>query len=135
MGVEPFLTSSAVSAVVAQRLARTLCVHCAEPYRATEDELLAARVRPEDMDRFLAAELKHKVGCVRCGNSGYKGRLGVFQFLPMTEAVARLASRGASHDELDAAARAEGMRSLWDDGLEKVAEGLTTFEELGRVVV
>jgi type IV pilus assembly protein PilB len=135
MGVEPFLTSSAVSAVVAQRLARTLCVHCAEPYRATEEELLAARVRPEDMDRFLAAELKHKVGCARCGNSGYKGRLGVFQFLPMTEAVARLASRGASHDELDAAARAEGMRSLWDDGLEKVAAGLTTFEELGRVVV
>jgi type IV pilus assembly protein PilB len=135
MGVEPFLTSSAVTAVLAQRLARTLCTHCAEPYRATEEELSAARVPAEMMDALLAAEFKRKTGCARCGNTGFKGRIGVFQFLPMTEAVARLASRGASHDELDAAAKAEGMQTLWQDGLGKVAAGLTTFEELARVVV
>ncbi|HZO96736.1 MAG TPA: GspE/PulE family protein [Gaiellaceae bacterium] len=135
MGVEPFLTSSAVSAVLAQRLARTLCTHCAEGYRPTEEELVAARVAPEHMDRFLAAELRHKVGCARCGNTGYKGRIGVFQFLPMTETVARLASRGATHDEIDEAATADGMRTLWADGLEKVLAGITTFEELARVVV
>jgi len=135
MGVEPFLTSSAVSAVLAQRLARTLCTHCAESYAPTEEEIIGARVPAEDVDRYLKMELKHKVGCARCNNSGYKGRIGVFQFLPMTEAVSRLASRGATHDELDEVGTAEGMRTLWADGLEKVAAGLTTFEELARVVV
>jgi type IV pilus assembly protein PilB len=135
MGVEPFLTSSAVSAVLAQRLARKLCIHCAETYQPTEEELVAARVRPEDLHRFLSAPLKRKVGCARCGNSGYKGRIGVFQFLPMTEAVARLASRGATHDEIHTAASAEGMRTLWDDGLDKAVAGTTTLEELARVVV
>ncbi len=135
MGVEPFLTSSAVSAVLAQRLARTLCTHCAEPYQATEEELLAARVAPEDVPTFLAAPLKRKVGCARCGNTGFKGRVGIYQLLPMTEAVARLAARGASHDEIAAAATEEGMRTLWDDGLQKVLAGLTTTEELSRVIV
>jgi type IV pilus assembly protein PilB len=135
MGVEPFLTSSAVSGVLAQRLARTLCTNCAEPYRPGEEELLAARVTPERMDQFQDAEFKRKVGCARCGNTGYRGRLGVFQFLPMSEAVSRLASRGATHDQLTEAATAAGMRTLWDDGLDKVAAGLTTVEELARVVV
>jgi type IV pilus assembly protein PilB len=135
MGVEPFLTSSAVSGVLAQRLARTLCTNCAEPYRPGEEELLAARVAPERIDQFHEAEFKRKVGCARCGNTGYRGRLGVFQFLPMSEAVSRLASRGATHDQITEAAMATGMRTLWDDGLDKVAAGLTTVEELARVVV
>jgi len=135
MGVEPFLTSSAVSAVLAQRLARKLCTSCSDAYRPTEEELVAARVAPEDMDRFLAATFRRKVGCARCGNTGYKGRIGIFQFLRMTETVARLASRGATHDEIDAAAKADGMVTLWADGLEKVAAGITTVEELARVVV
>jgi type IV pilus assembly protein PilB len=135
MGVEPFLTSSAVSGVLAQRLARTLCTHCAEAYTPTEEELLTARLAPDQFDAFLAGELKRKVGCARCGNTGYRGRVGVFQFLTMTEDVARLASRGAKHDEITDAATAAGMRTLWDDGLAKVAAGLTTVEELARVVV
>ena len=135
MGVEPFLTSSAVSAVLAQRLARTLCTNCAEPYNPGEEELLAARVPHERMGEFMEREFKRKVGCARCGNTGYKGRLGVFQFLPMSESVSRLASRGATHDQITEAAMAAGMRTLWDDGLDKVAAGLTTVEELARVVV
>jgi type IV pilus assembly protein PilB len=135
MGVEPFLTSSAVSGVLAQRLARTLCTNCAEPYRPGEEELLAARVPAERMYQFQEAEFKRKVGCARCGQTGYRGRVGVFQFLPMSEAVSRLASRGATHDQITEAATASGMRTLWDDGLDKVAAGLTTVEELARVVV
>jgi len=135
MGVEPFLTSSAVSGVLAQRLARTLCSHCAEPYRPDEEELLAARVPHERIGEFTHREFKRKVGCARCGQTGYRGRIGVFQFLPMSESVSRLAARGATHDQITEAATAAGMRTLWDDGLDKVGAGLTTVEELTRVVV
>jgi type IV pilus assembly protein PilB len=135
MGVEPFLTASAVSAVVAQRLARRVCTHCAEPYDPSDEELEAAHVRHEDFDRFRGGSVKRKAGCARCNNTGFKGRIGVYQLLPMSENVARLAARGAPHDEIAAVAAESGMRSLWDDGLDKVAEGVTTFEELARVVV
>ena len=134
MGVEPFLTASAVTAVLAQRLMRKLCSSCAEPYRPTEPELLAARVAPEEIDRFMRAEFKRKVGCARCSGTGYKGRIGVFQLLEMSETIASLAARRASKDEIDRAAAAEKMRTLWADGIEKVAGGLTTVEELARVV-
>jgi type IV pilus assembly protein PilB len=135
MGVEPFLTASAVSAVLAQRLARCLCPNCAENYVPTEEELVGRRVPPEKFERFMAGQLRRKVGCNRCNNTGYRGRVGIFQFLPMSESVARLAVKGASHDEIAAEAYEQGMRTLWDDGLEKVAAGRTTFDELARVVV
>jgi type IV pilus assembly protein PilB len=135
MGVEPFLTSSAVSAVLAQRLARRLCTHCAEPYSPTRDELEAAHVPPERHVRFFEGAVRQKVGCSHCNNTGFKGRIGVYQLLPMSEAVARLAARGAPHDEIASVAAEAGMRTLWEDGLDKVAAGVTTFEELARVVV
>jgi type IV pilus assembly protein PilB len=135
MGVEPFLTASAVSAVVAQRLARRLCSSCAVDYTPSDEELEAAHVRHEDFDRFRSGSAKRKVGCGRCNNTGFKGRIGVYQLLPMTESIARLAARGAPHDEIAAVAAESGMRTLWDDGLDKVAAGITTFEELARVVV
>src|SRR5262249_39606033 len=135
MGVEPFLTSSAVSGVLAQRLVRTLCSHCAEPYRPGEEELLAARGPHGRLGGVMEGEFKRKGGCARCGETGSRGRIGVFQFLPMSESVSRLAARGATHDQITEAATAAGMRTLWDDGLDKVAAGLTTVEELARVVV
>ncbi len=134
MGVEPFLTSSAVSAVLAQRLMRKLCTSCAELYEPSEEQLLAARIAPDEMDSYRNAEFRRKVGCTRCANTGYKGRIGVFQLLQMTETVATLAARRASKDEIEKAAAAESMRTLWADGIEKVASGLTTVEELARVV-
>ncbi|HEY4349087.1 MAG TPA: GspE/PulE family protein, partial [Gaiellaceae bacterium] len=134
MGVEPFLTASAVSAVLAQRLARKLCTSCSEPYQPTDQELLAARVHPDDLHRFRNAGFRHKVGCNRCGNTGYKGRIGVFQLLEVSETIAGLAARGANKDDIEQAAVAEGMKTLWADGLDKVAAGLTTVEELARVV-
>jgi type II secretory ATPase GspE/PulE/Tfp pilus assembly ATPase PilB-like protein len=101
----------------------------------SEDELEAAHVRPEDFERFLGGAVRQKGGCAHCNNTGFRGRIGVYQLLPMSETVARLAARGAAHDEIAAVAAEAGMRSLWDDGLDKVAAGTTTFEELARVVV
>jgi type IV pilus assembly protein PilB len=135
MGVEPFLTASAVSAVLAQRLARKLCVHCAEEYMPSDEELLAARVGYEALERYRYLRFKRKVGCARCGNTGYKGRIGVFQLLRMTEPVAALAAARATHAEIARAAAEDGMRSLWEDGLATVAAGVTSLEELARVIV
>jgi type IV pilus assembly protein PilB len=134
MGVEPFLTSSAVSAVLAQRLMRKLCSACSEPYRPTEAELLSARIPRERLHELGDVELRHKVGCTRCSGTGFKGRIGVFQLLEVTDTIASLAARGANKDEIERAAAEEGMQTLWQDGVDKVLAGVTTVEELARVV-
>jgi type IV pilus assembly protein PilB len=135
MGVEPFITGAAVSAVLAQRLARKLCTHCAEPYTPSHQELLGLRVDDESVAALHDAVFYRPRGCARCGETGYRGRVGIFQLLEMSEQLERLASERASRDELDQAARAEGMRSLWDDGVAKVAAGVTSVEELARVCI
>jgi type IV pilus assembly protein PilB len=135
MGVEPFLTGSAVSAVVAQRLARKLCTHCCEMYIPTRDEMLNARFSPEQVAAADGVSLYRKRGCPRCGQTGYKGRIGIYQLMVMSESLSRLASQHASREEIERAAMDTGMKTLWDDGLAKVASGLTSIEELGRVLV
>jgi type IV pilus assembly protein PilB len=135
MGVEPFLTGSAVSAVLAQRLARKLCRHCVEMYIPTEEELIQSRIAPEMAAALDGVAFGRKRGCARCGETGYRGRLGIFQLLRMTEQLEELAASKASRDDLERAAISEGMRTLWDDGVAKVAAGLTTIEELGRVTI
>jgi type IV pilus assembly protein PilB len=135
MGVEPFLTGSAVSAVVAQRLARKLCMHCCELYAPTVDELIEARVSPEVAAASDGMVFYRKRGCPRCNQTGYRGRIGIFQLLLMNEALADLAIRKATRDELEREAMTGGMRTLWDDGMEKVASGLTSIEELARVTM
>jgi type IV pilus assembly protein PilB len=135
MGVEPFLTGSAVSAVLAQRLARKLCTHCCELYTPSTDELIRARVSPEIAALTDGMALYRKRGCPRCNRSGYRGRIGIFQLLMMTETLERMAAEKASRDEIERAALQEGMRTLWDDGLAKVSAGLTSIEELARVCV
>ncbi|MFL5936496.1 MAG: GspE/PulE family protein [Gaiellaceae bacterium] len=135
MGVEPFLTGAAVSAVLAQRLARKLCSHCCEMYTPSIDELLKARVSPDVAAASDGMVLYRKRGCPRCGQTGYKGRVGIFQFLAMSEELEQLAVAKASRDEIERAALTTGMKTLWDDGLAKVAAGLTSVEELARVSV
>jgi type IV pilus assembly protein PilB len=134
MGVEPFLTGSAVSAVLAQRLARKLCSYCCELYSPSVEELLSARVSPEVASMNDGMSFYRKVGCPRCNQTGYKGRVGIFQLLTMSEEIESLAVTRASRDEIERAALRSGMRSMWDDGLAKVAAGLTSVEELARVV-
>jgi type IV pilus assembly protein PilB len=131
MGVEPFLTGAAVTGVLAQRLARRLCEHCKELYTPGKDELIQARI-PEEL-RHGKTELFRRNGCVRCRQTGYRGRIGIFQLLEMNEEVSALAARGASHEDLERAAMANGMQPLWGDGIEKVLAGLTSLEELARV--
>ena len=133
MGVEPFLTGSAVSAVLAQRLARKLCTHCCEMYTPTIEDLIKTRISPEVAAAADGVVFYRKKGCPRCGQTGYKGRIGVFQLLVMSENLENLAARNATREELERAAIEEGMRTLWDDGLAKVAAGLTSIEELARV--
>jgi type IV pilus assembly protein PilB len=135
MGVEPFLTGAAVSAVLAQRLARKLCTHCCEMYTPSVDELLKARVSPDIAAAADGMAFYRKRGCPRCGQTGYKGRIGIYQLLIMSEQLEALAVRKATREEIERAAIEEGMRTLWDDGLAKVASGLTSIEELARVSI
>jgi type IV pilus assembly protein PilB len=135
MGVEPFLTGAAVSGVLAQRLGRKLCSHCCEMYTPSVDEMLAARVSPDVAAASDGMAFYRKRGCPRCNQTGYRGRVGIYQLLEMTEELASLASTKASREEIERAALGTGMRTLWDDGLAKVAAGLTSIEELARVTV
>jgi type IV pilus assembly protein PilB len=135
MGVEPFLIGAAVSAVVAQRLARKLCTHCCEMYTPSVDELMKARVSREVAAASDGMVFYRKKGCPRCNQTGYKGRIGVYQLLTMSEQLETLAVTKASREDIERAAIGEGMRTLWDDGLAKVAAGLTSIEELARVSI
>ena len=133
MGVEPFLTGAAVTGVLAQRLARKLCTHCCEMYQPSVDELLAARVSPDVAAASDGMVFYRKKGCPRCNQTGYRGRIGIYQLLAMTEDLASLAAKHSTREEIERAALDSGMRTLWDDGLAKVAAGLTSVEELARV--
>jgi type IV pilus assembly protein PilB len=135
MGVEPFLVGAAVTGVLAQRLARKLCSHCAEMYTPTSEDLIAARISPDVHAQMDGMAFYRKRGCPRCNQTGYKGRIGVYQLLAMNEELASLTAAKASREEIERAALSAGMRMLWDDGMAKVAQGLTSIEELARVTV
>jgi type IV pilus assembly protein PilB len=135
MGVEPFLTGAAVTGVLAQRLARRMCTHCCEMYSPSMEELLKARVAPDVAAAADGMAFYRKRGCPRCNQTGYRGRTGIYQLLTMSETLEALAVQKASREEIERAAISEGMRTLWDDGLAKVAAGLTSVEELTRVSV
>ncbi|MDX6511654.1 MAG: type pilus assembly protein PilB [Gaiellaceae bacterium] len=135
MGVEPFLVGAAVTGVLAQRLARKLCTHCCEMYTPSVDDLVKARVSPDVAAASDGMAFYRKRGCPRCGQTGYKGRVGVYQLLAMSETLEQLAVNKASREDIERAAIAEGMGTLWDDGIAKVASGLTSIEELARVSV
>ena len=134
MGIEPFLSSSAVDCVLAQRLARRLCSHCREPYIATR-EMLAKNDFPPEVLEGPEVTLYRAKGCPRCNGTGYKGRLGLYEVMVVSEAIRRLTVERKSSDEIGRVAQAEGMRTLRDDGIDKVLQGLTSMEEISRVIV
>jgi type IV pilus assembly protein PilB len=129
MGVEPFVTGSALSAVLAQRLVRRLCLECRAPYTPDAEELRTLGLPADDLAKDVT--LYAKRGCRHC-NRGYKGRIGVYQLMIMDDELRELAGRGASRNELERAASAAGMSTLWQDGATKVLAGLTTIDELRR---
>jgi type IV pilus assembly protein PilB len=125
MGIEPFLVSSAIDCIVAQRLVRMLCPHCKRVAKLSE-AVLAER-------GLTGFEPYEPVGCSRCGNSGYRGRVGVYEVMLVSEQVRAQILAHASVDEITATAAAEGMRRLHDDGMEKVKAGLTSIAEIERM--
>jgi type II secretory ATPase GspE/PulE/Tfp pilus assembly ATPase PilB-like protein len=134
MGVEPFLTSAAVTGVLAQRLARRLCSNCAEMYTPSVGEMIEINVSADIAAQLDGMAFYRKVGCPRCNHTGFKGRVGIFELLRMTDELAAYSATKPSHEELRKRAFEMGMRSMWDEGMAKVAQGLTSIEELARVV-
>ena len=135
MGVEDYLLTSTVVGIEAQRLVRVLCAHCKASYHPVEEVVEQMRLR-----RFTSAAsagkaltLYHAKGCEHCGHTGYFGRLSIIEVLPMTDALRSLIMRHATASELRAAAIAEGMETIYENGLKKAVEGVTTIEEVLRV--
>jgi type IV pilus assembly protein PilB len=133
MGIEPFLVGSALDCILAQRLARRLCMKCREAYTPEADVLRQARFPWED--GMPLPELYRAVGCAACAKTGYKGRLALHEVMPVTEDIERLAVERASAVAISQVAREQGMLTLRDDGMAKVLAGVTTLEEILRVVV
>jgi type IV pilus assembly protein PilB len=128
MGIEAFLTASAVDCVVAQRLARKLCSHCKQRTIVRPEALTQAEIR-------VGGELEayEPVGCSRCNQSGYRGRVGIYSVMRMSDRIKEMAVAQAPEAEIAATARDEGMLTLREDGVDKVRRGLTSLEEIVRV--
>ena len=132
MGVETFLVASALDAIVAQRLARVLCDRCKEAYVPTKEELDEAGYSDRTMPD--APTFFRPVGCRGCTNTGYHGRMGLYEVMLMSEKIERLTVERASSEDIRALALDEGMEGLREDGLRKAAGGITSIQEIARVV-
>ncbi|MBI4744049.1 MAG: Flp pilus assembly complex ATPase component TadA [Actinobacteria bacterium] len=132
MGIEPFLISSSVSCVMAQRLVRKLCNECKEEYEPSVELLKASRVPFNEGEKIKLWQSK---GCKRCHNTGFKGRVGIYEVMLMNMDIEKLCITKSSSDEMKEAAIRGGMKTLWEDGVEKVKKGITSLEEVLRVVV
>ena len=130
MGIAPFNIASSVILITAQRLARRLCPVCKKPIDIPEKALLDAGYKPEELDGSWKPY--HPVGCSAC-NNGYKGRVGLYQVMPISEEIQRIILRDGSALEIAEQAKREGVRSLRDAGLYKVKMGLTSLEEVLNV--
>ncbi len=130
MGIEPFLVSSSVIVIVAQRLLRRICSGCKAPVDVNPQALIEIGFKPEEAETMT---VYHGTGCVMCSNTGYKGRVALYEVLPISERIRDLILQGASTGEIKTAAVEGGMYTLRRSGLEKVRLGQTTIEEVIRV--
>lgn len=131
MGVEPGLLAATLTCLVAQRLARRVCMDCRETYKASKDDLVALGRPAERPGRRV---LTRGTGCAACGGTGYRGRIALFEVLMLDDEIRELIALGASTIEIQRAAVAAGMRPLRDDGVRLCLEGITTLAEVHRVV-
>jgi type IV pilus assembly protein PilB len=129
MGVEPFLVSSSVRLILAQRLIRRVCPKCAEELRPHPEALAELGATPEWASKVV---FKKGKGCEACNGSGYAGRQGLFEVMPITSAIGRMILDRRSTDEIREKAVEEGMLTLRHDGIKKVEKGITTIEEVLR---
>lgn len=130
MGVPAYLVAGSVIGILAQRLVRVVCSKCKQPYSPSDQELIAAGITPE---MAAAANFMKGRGCNHCGGGGYRGRIGLYEMLLMSNKIRELAFKSASTLDIRNAALSEGMRTIFDDGIEKVCRGMTTIEEVFRV--
>ncbi len=131
MGVEGYLIASSLRGILAQRLVRRLCTHCRESYTVTEE--LAAEI---DLSKIIGGrpwQFYRPVGCQACGETGYRGRISIYEYLPLTEEIQRLAVLKSEAREIGQQAVAEGMQTILQNGLIKAITGETSFEEVLRV--
>ncbi|TSC69646.1 MAG: hypothetical protein G01um101470_1019 [Parcubacteria group bacterium Gr01-1014_70] len=143
MGIEPFLLASSMRVVIAQRLVRSICASCRASYLITKEEehalkqdpiLMQEALRVWDKKDFSQMTLYHGVGCVSCNKSGFAGRTGIFEVLEMDAALRPLVTQKASSDVIGLKALEQGMHSMMHDGLLKVVAGVTTLDEVLRVI-
>jgi type IV pilus assembly protein PilB len=127
IGVQPFLVSSAVRAIVAQRLIRKVCPNCKQPYEMNENELELLGV---DFTQLSEANVSKGSGCDNCKHLGYKGRAGLFEIFLIDDEVRHMVNNKSTTVELRKRAREMGMRTLREDGIRKVLSGMTTAEEV-----
>jgi type IV pilus assembly protein PilB len=128
IGIEPYLISASLNAVLAQRLVRRICEQCKEPYQPSDD-VKQALVR----NKIDAPQLYRGKGCDRCRNTGYSGRCGIYEMLVLDDSIRDLVARSPDVTELRRYCEQAGMVSLRDDGIRKLQAGLTTVEEVLRV--
>lgn len=132
MGIEPFLVASAVNLITAQRLGRRLCSECKEVDHISKQALLDAGVPPEEVDGFVCYKGK---GCSKCNESGYKGRVGIYQVMPMFDEIREMVLAGANTAEIKRESMRLGVRTMRQSALAKLKEGITSFEEVLRCTV
>ncbi|HEX7314584.1 MAG TPA: ATPase, T2SS/T4P/T4SS family, partial [Pyrinomonadaceae bacterium] len=132
MGIEPFLVASSLNLVCAQRLVRRICKNCAEPHPTPAPALLQAGFTAEDANTVVPNRGK---GCDKCNNTGYKGRVGLYEVMEVTDEIRELILIGASALELRKRAIEDGMITLRESGLHKIRNGVTTLEEVVRETV
>jgi len=132
MGIEPFLVASAVNLITAQRLARRVCGECKQPEDIPVQALIDAGVSPDEASSYVCMRGK---GCPACNNTGYKGRVGFYQVMPMREEIKELILNGANTAEIKRESMRIGIKTMRQSGLTKLKEGVTSFEEVLRVTV
>ncbi len=132
MGIEPFLVASSVNLIAAQRLARMICEYCKQPIRVSPQMLLNLGVLPDEISGFVCYK---GTGCARCSNTGYKGRIALYEIMPIREEIRELILQGASAMEIKRETMRLGMKTLRQTALTKLKDGTTTVEEVLRSTV
>jgi general secretion pathway protein E len=130
MGIEPFLVTSSVIAIIAQRLVRVLCPKCKEAYTPDGESLANLGIDKKKLDRH---PLYRRQGCTACMNTGYRGRTAIFEILILDDPLKRLILKTSDANQIQDEAMKRGMTNLLSDGAQKVLEGTTTIEEVFRV--
>ncbi|MFA4030141.1 MAG: hypothetical protein GDYSWBUE_001690 [Candidatus Fervidibacterota bacterium] len=131
MGVEPYIIGACLIGVLAQRLVRRICKHCRTQYEPSEEELMSVGIQPSQAEGL---KLYRGTGCSHCHNTGYRGRIGVYELMVIDSELREAISKGANASELRQLAIRKGMRTLMQDAIEKMMQGITTTEEVARVV-